>query len=85
MFWFLKNSKNFNSKRVFSLNLKDTQGEHPNFSEVIIKLELRPDSQHSIQTKPAPITAGGRVDIREEFTFKDIHYNRLQVLLKFQR
>ena len=47
--------------------------------DVCVKLELRPDSQHSIKTRPVTINQEGSADICQDFSFKDIHHNRLQV------
>ena len=49
-------------------------------SNVCIKLELRPDSQHTAKTKPVSLQGeAGTVNISQQFSFKDLHYNRLQV------
>ena len=54
-------------------------------SNVYIKLELRPDSQHTAKTKPVSLQAElGTFSINQQFNFKDLHYNRLQVCTDFK-
>jgi len=72
---------------VFDVFLKDFAAtnqhcyEADKESNVCIKLELRPDSQHTAKTKPVSLKdEHGTVSINQQFNFKDLHYNRLQIL-----